>query len=167
MARSSSRAPPLSAPPDAARTNVSARTSPKLSAARAKRSIISASSKRSGSTRRTLDLAPDLALFDRLSFVMHLLAFAESKLHLGAVLPEIQTQRQEREPLLLQLAGEPLQLGGMARALGVAAQEVGGAARLGLREERALSVGWDVHPRQPRLAALDANKTIHERATTR
>src|SRR3974377_823699 len=160
MARSSSRAPPLSAPPDAARTNVSARTSPKLSAARAKRSIISASSKRSGSTRRTLDLAPDLALFDRLSFVMHLLAFAESKLHLGAVLPEIQTQRQEREPLLLQLAGEPLQLARMEQGLA-------GAARLVLREERALSVGWDVHARQPRLAALDANKTIHERATTR
>src|SRR5918995_4669145 len=51
-----------------------------------------------------------LASSDRFTFVVRLLSFNEREVHLHASILEIELQRHEREPLLIDLARNPLNL---------------------------------------------------------
>src|SRR3954452_25626626 len=60
--------------------------------------------------QRLLHLALRLALADRLPLVVRLAAAREGELDLGVAVAEVQLQGDQREPALLRLADEPLDL---------------------------------------------------------
>ena len=103
---------------------------------------------------RTLHLALELALLDRLTLVDGVLAAGQSDLDLGVAAAEVQARGDQGQALLLLLADQPLDLAPvheqLARALGLVVLARGGR------------VGRDVDVVQPHLAVLDRGVAVLE-----
>src|SRR5204863_4839322 len=104
---------------------------------------------------RALHLPVVLPLQRGLAFLVLSLAPAQAELDLRDAVGEVDAHRDEREPLLLLLADQPLDLSAMQQQLPRAQRIV--AALL------ALLVRRDVHVLEPQLAALDASVRLADR----
>src|SRR3954470_1903249 len=107
---------------------------------------------------RLLDLAPRVALGEVLPLVVGLLAAGQREGGLDLAVLEVQVERDERQPALLGLADELVDLGAVHEHLALASRGVVGP--------RALGVLGDVHVLQPHLAAVDGGEAVDQRRTT-
>ena len=101
--------------------------------------------------KRPLHLALELALLDRLTLVADVLAARERDLHLRVAALEVEPRRDERQPLLLRLADQALDLAPVHEQLARALRLVVVA--------RGRRVGRDVDVVQPHLTVLDASRS--------
>src|SRR5215217_4379881 len=104
-----------------------------------------------------LDLAARVALGEVVPLVVGLLALGQRERGLDLAVFEVQVERDEREPALLGLADELLDLGAVHEHLALATRSVVGP--------RALRVLGDVHMLQPHLAAVDGGEPVDQRGT--
>src|SRR3954470_1236922 len=107
---------------------------------------------------RPLDLPARVALGKVLPLVVGLLAAGERERGLDLAVLEVQVERDERQPALLGLADELVDLGAVHEHLALAARGVVGPGALG--------VLGDVHVLQPHLAAVDGGEAVDQRRTT-
>src|SRR3954468_18273118 len=105
-----------------------------------------------------LDLPARVALGEVLPLVVGLLAAGERERGLDLAVLEVQVERDERQPALLGLADELVDLGAVHEHLALAAGGVVGPGALG--------VLGDVHVLQPHLAAVDGGEAVDQRRTT-
>src|SRR4051812_10756938 len=124
---------------------------------------ISARSVSGGSVIPSLEPAPDgllglpggLPLGERVALVPRLLALGQGDLDLGPAVEEVQRERDDREPLLADLALDLVDLLAVEQQLALAPRGVVGPGALGVLR--------DVHVVQPGLAAVDVHEPVDQR----
>src|SRR6476469_4142203 len=102
-----------------------------------------------------LDLAAGIPLREVVPLVVGLLALRQRKGGLDLAVLEVQVERDEREPALLDLADQLVDLGPVHEHLPLAPRGVVGP--------RALHVLRDVHVLEPHLAVVDRGEPVDER----
>src|SRR3954453_15605850 len=106
---------------------------------------------------RPLDLPARVALGEVLPLVVGLLATGQRESGLDLAVLEVQVERDERQPALLGLADQLVDLGAVHEHLALAPRGVVGP--------RALGVLGDVHVLQPDLAVVHRGEAVDERGT--
>src|SRR3954452_10623292 len=109
-------------------------------------------------TERLLDLAARIALGHVVPLVVGVLALRQRQRGLDLAVLEVQVERDEREPTLLGLADQLVDLAAVHEHLALAARRVVGPG--------ALHVLGDVPVLQPDLAVVDAGEPVDERRAT-
>src|SRR5687768_3554302 len=105
-----------------------------------------------------LDLAAGVALGHVVPLVVGLLALREREGGLDAAVLEVQVERDEREPALLDLPDQLVDLAAVHEDLALAPRGVVGPG--------ALRVLGDVHVLQPDLAVVDRGEAVDQRGAT-
>src|SRR6476646_5159638 len=104
-----------------------------------------------------LDLAAGIPFREVVPLVVGLLALRQREGGLDLAVLEVQVERDEREPALLDLADQLVDLGPVHEHLALAPRGVVGPG--------ALHVLGDVHVLQPHLAVVDRGEPVDERGT--
>src|SRR5205814_7685601 len=105
-------------------------------------------------SRRLVHLATLVAFAERGALVVQLLAAPQAELDLGAAVLKVEPERNERQPALSDLAGQPANLLAVQQQLAVAVRLVVGIG--------AVAVGIDVAADQPTLTVADGRVRVLE-----